>query len=120
MDFIRSIVNQSDLITDAEVDKFLQELEALEDINLLDEDAFDRIAKRVEVRNLVLYRFIVGAENLMRTKLFLELAKEGKTIPASYVQGFLPAIEMLDDIVTAGPGFVQMLKVLHKRAQKAG
>jgi len=31
-----------------------------------------------------------------------------------------PAIEMLDDIVSAGPGFVQLLRVLHKRAQKRG
>jgi len=139
MDFIRSIVNESDLITDADVDKFLEDLAILDeprytarewammegghdvadaiDAVHINEDAFDRIAKRVEKRNLINYRLIVGAENLMRVKLFLELAKEGKNIPSAYVKGMQPAIEMLDDIVSAGPGFVQLLRVLHKRAQ---
>ena len=139
MDFIRSIVNESDLITDADVDKFLEDLAILDeprytarewammegghdvadaiDAVHINEDAFDRIAKRVEKRDLINYRLIVGAENLMRVKLFLELAKEGKNIPSAYVKGMQPAIEMLDDIVSAGPGFVQLLRVLHKRAQ---
>jgi hypothetical protein len=117
MDFIRAIQNDIDIVTDEEVDKFLEELSTLDDIELLDEDAFDRIATRVAVRDLAFYRFIVGANNLMLTKNFLELAKQGKSVPGSFVKGYLPAIEMLDDIVTAGPGFVQMLRVLHKRAQ---
>ena len=140
MDFIRSIVNQSTIVTDDEVDKFLQELNIIDEprytarewavmegghsidddavVDHLDEDAFDRIAKRVAERDIIYYRLIVGAENLMRARLFLELAKDGKNIPSAYVKGMQPAIEMLDDIVSAGPGFVQMLKVLHKRAQK--
>jgi len=139
MDFIRSIVNDSTIVTDDEVDKFLQELNiideprytarewaaiegghSVDDVgvdHLVNEDAFDRIADRVAKRDIVYYRPIVGAENLMRARLFLELAKEGKNIPSGFVQGMQPAIEMLDDIVSAGPGFVQMLKVLHKRAQ---
>ena len=139
MDFIRSIVNDSTIVTDDEVDKFLQELNiideprytarewaaiegghSVDDVgvdHLVNEDAFDRIANRVAKRDIVYYRPIVGTENLMRARLFLELAKEGKNIPSGFVQGMQPAIEMLDDIVSAGPGFVQMLKVLHKRAQ---
>jgi hypothetical protein len=140
MDFIRSIVNESTIVTDDEVDKFLQELNiideprytarewaaiegghSVDDVgvdHLVNEDAFDRIVKRVAKRDIIYYRLIVGAENLMRARLFLELAKDGKNIPSAYVKGMQPAIEMLDDIVSAGPGFVQMLKVLHKRAQK--
>ena len=140
MDFIRSIVNQSTIVTDDEVDKFLQELNIIDEprytarewavmegghsidddavVDHLDEDAFDRIAKRVAERDIIYYRPIVGAENLMRARLFLELAKDGKNIPSAYVKGMQPAIEMLDDIVSAGPGFVQLLRVLHKRAQK--
>jgi hypothetical protein len=139
MDFIRSIVNESALITDADVDKFLEDLAILDEPRYtarewammegghdvadaidsvhINEDAFDRIANRVEKRNLINYRLIVGAENLMRVKLFLELAKEGKNIPSAYVKGMQPAIEMLDDIVSAGPGYVQLLRVLHKRAR---
>lgn len=119
MDFIRSIINDQDIVTDEEVDKFLEELSTLEDIDQLDEDAWSRIEARVEARDLALYRLIVGAENLMQAKMFLQFAKEGRSIPSSYVKGYLPALEMLDDIVTAGPGFVQMLRVLHKRAKRS-
>jgi hypothetical protein len=119
MNFIRAIQNNEDLILDEEVDSFLAELEQLEDLELLDEDAWNRIAKRVEVRDLALYRYIVGANNLMLTKKFLDLAREGKSIPSTMVKAYLPAIEMLDDIVTAGPGYVQLLKTLHKRAKNS-
>lgn len=118
MDFIRAIQNQEDLILDEEVDAFLSELESI-DIEELDEDAWNRIAKRVEARDLALYRMIVGTQNMMLTKKFLDLALEGKSVPSSVVKGYQPAIEMLHDIVTAGPGFVQLLKVLHKRAKNS-
>lgn len=137
MDFIRSIVNDQDIVTDAEVEKLLEDLKLLEeprytaaewaamegghnidDVHQIDEDAWSRIEARVEARDLALYRLIVGGENLMQAKMFLQFAKEGKSIPSTYVKGFLPALEMLDDIVTAGPGFVQMLRVLRTRAKR--
>jgi|TARA_R110000851_G_scaffold333450_1_gene513373 hypothetical protein len=140
MDFIRAIVNESTIITDEEVETYLEDLAILDEPRYtarewammqegadvvdtsetisMDEDAFNRIARRVEKREIIHYRLIIGAENLMRARLFLELAREGKNIPSVYVKGMQPAIEMLDDIVSAGPGFVQILKVLHKRAQK--
>jgi len=34
------------------------------------------------------------------------------------VQAYLPAIEMIDDLVQAGPAYVQQLRALHKRAKK--
>lgn len=118
MDFIRAIKNQEELILDEDVDRFLAELEQLEDIDLMNEDAWKRIEKRVDARDLAMYRYIVGANNLLLTKKFLDLARDGKSIPSNAVKAFAPAIEMLDDIVTAGPGYLQMLKVLHKRAKK--
>jgi hypothetical protein len=54
----------------------------------------------------------------MGTKKFLELAREGKSIPGTFVKAYQPALEILDDIVTAGPSYVQVLKVLHNRAQR--
>lgn len=65
------------------------------------------------------YRYIVGAKNLVGTKKFLDQAKDGKSVTAPYVQAYLPAIKMLDDIVKAGPGFIQMLRALHNRAKKS-
>jgi len=119
MNFIRSIVNEEELILDEDVEKFVEELELLENIDELDEDALDRVLQRVRNRELAFYRFIVGAENLMMTSKFLELAKNGKSIPSSMVKAYLPAIELLDDIVQAGPGYIQLLKTLQKRAKKS-
>ena len=50
MDFIRAIQNEGDIVTDEEASKFLEELSTLDDIELLDEDAFDRIATRVDAK----------------------------------------------------------------------
>ena len=69
-------------------------------------------------QDIALYRYLVGADNLMMTKKFLELAKDGKSIPSTMVQAYLPAIKMLDDIVQGGPSFIQGLRTLQKRAQK--
>ena len=58
------------------------------------------------------YRFLVGARK------FLELARSGNSIPSTFVKQYLPAIQLIDDIVKAGPGYVQMLRSLQKRAKK--
>ena len=54
----------------------------------------------------------------MLTKKFLELAKNGQSVPSTFVKQYMPAIEMIDDIVKAGPGYVQMLRSLQKRAKQ--
>jgi hypothetical protein len=69
-------------------------------------------------RDLQMYRYFVGTQNLQLTKKFLELAKQGKPIPAPMVQAYLPAIKMLDDIVKAGPSFVSSVRNTHNRAKK--
>jgi len=69
-------------------------------------------------QDLALYRYIVGAKNVMGTKKFLDAAKAGKSMSPAFVQAYLPAIEMIDDIVKAGPGYIQMLRALQNRAKK--
>tara|TARA_B100000674_G_scaffold113067_1_gene84403 strand:- start:179 stop:1048 length:870 start_codon:yes stop_codon:yes gene_type:complete len=69
-------------------------------------------------KDLAGYRYLVGAKNLMLTKKFLQLAKDNKSVPANILQAYLPAIVMIDNIVKAGPGFVQMLRTLENRAKK--
>ena len=46
----------------------------------------------------------------MRTKNFLDLAKQGKSVPGQFVQGYIPAIKMVDDIVQAGPAYINLLR----------
>ena len=72
----------------------------------------------VTAQDMNLYRFLVGTDNMVMAKKFLELAKNGKPIPAAFVKAYLPAIQAVDDIVKAGPGYVQMLRQLQNRAKK--
>ena len=39
-------------------------------------------------------------------------------IPNTFLNGYMPIIKMVDDIVSAGPTYVQNLRVLHQRAKK--
>lgn len=64
------------------------------------------------------YRFIVSNDRLPFIAKFLNSAKEGKTVIANFVQAYLPIIEMVDDIVRAGPTYVHQLKILHNRAKR--
>lgn len=68
-------------------------------------------------RDLLLYRYIVGTKNLAQTKLFLQKAQNGESVPSTAVKAYQPAVKMLNDIVQAGPGFVQQLRLLHTRSQ---
>jgi hypothetical protein len=68
-------------------------------------------------QDLAYYRYIVGAKNLHMTKLFVDQAKQGKPTNGQMNRAYMPAVEMLADIVTAGPAFIQQLRALHKRAK---
>src|SRR6056300_80890 len=104
MNFIRSIVNEEDIVLDSEVEDLLEQLKNLDqprftaaewaaiegghdvsDVDQIDEDAWNRISARVSARDLAMYKFIVGAENLMQAKMFMQMAKQGRSIPKSYV-----------------------------------
>lgn len=69
-------------------------------------------------RDLLLYRYIVGNKNLAQTRLFLKKAQNGESVPSTAVKAYQPAVKMLNDIVQAGPGFVQQLRLLHNRSKK--
>jgi hypothetical protein len=88
----------------------------------LDEDALDRIrGRRVErlskQRRAALYGYLVGLENAMRATKFVELAEQGRSVPSTLVEGYMPIIEMVEDIVNGGTAYIQQLKLLHKRAK---
>lgn len=89
----------------------------------LDEDAWADIRRRRverlrDERNVALYGYLVGVENSMRAKRFIEMAEQGQSIPANFVEAYFPIIAMIDDIVDAGPGAVAQLRNLHKRVKK--
>ena len=66
---------------------------------------------------MALYRYIVGAENKQMTKKFIEHALSNQGASSSMIKGYLPAIKMLDDIISGGPAYIQQLRSLQKRAK---
>lgn len=70
-------------------------------------------------RDMAGYLRLVGSRNLMLTKKFLELAKNGKSVPANVLQAYMPAIIILDNIAKGGTGFVNALRALENRAQNS-
>lgn len=113
---VRAKLRSSDIIDDFE--KFAA-LKNLETEKIPDNEPTISVPDiLISPTDIALYRYIVGNNSLGLTKKFLELAKDGKGIPAPMVQAYLPAIALIDDIVKAGPAYIQNLRALHKRAKK--
>ena len=119
---VRAKLRSSDLISDFE--KFVKDKD-LETKRVKDDEPTVSVADYVPDSSLPssrlalqYYRLLVGSNNAVAAKRFLDLAKEGRSIPASFVPGYMPIITMVDDMVEAGPTYVQALKVLHARAAK--
>lgn len=113
---VRAKLRSSDIIEDFEKFASIKDLEKASAID--PEPTVSRPDIATRAGDLALYRYLVGDQNLALTKKFLEAAKDGKAASSSMVQAYLPAIEMLDDIVQAGPAFVQQLRALQKRAKR--
>ena len=64
------------------------------------------------------YRMLVGPENIRRAKIAVELAKQGKGIPAPVASSYLPIMKMIDDIANGGFTYVRLLQSIHARAKK--
>jgi hypothetical protein len=105
MDFIKG------LYTDGLVEQHLDE-NAWADIRQR------RISRLEKQRNVALYGYLVGVENAVRAKRFAEMAEQGKSIPANFVEAYLPIINMIDDIIDGGPAAISQLRNLHKRFKK--
>ena len=114
---VRAKLRSSDIIEDFE--KFAS-VKNLEKASVIDpEPTVSRPDIASKPGDLALYRYLVGDKNLALTKKFLEAAKDGKAASGMMVQAYLPAIEMIDDIVQGGPAMVQQLRALHKRAKRS-
>ena len=114
---VRAKLRSSDIIEDFE--KFAA-IKNLEKASVIDpEPTISTPDLSTTGAELALYRYLVGDSNLALTKKFLEQAKDGKAASANMVAAYLPAIKMIDDIVKAGPGAVQQLRAVHKRAKRS-
>jgi len=113
----RAKLRNSDII------QYLEELSAQRDLEVYKvNDPEPKVSIpdiAVTSQDMAGYLRLVGAKNLMLTKKFLELAKDGKSIPANVLQAYMPAIIILDNIAKGGAGFVQALRALENRAQNS-
>lgn len=64
------------------------------------------------------YRFLVPANMIPFVGKFLQSARSGRSILANFTQSYLPIIIMIDDIVQAGPAYIEQLKQVHNRAKR--
>lgn len=113
---VRAKLRSSDIIEDFE--KFAA-VKDLEKANVKDPEPTISIPDiSTKPADIALYRYLVGDKNLAMTRRFLVHAKDGKAVSAQMLQAYLPAIEMVDDIVQGGPAFVQGLRALRQRAKK--
>ena len=69
-------------------------------------------------RDLIHYKLLADPSNLVLIKSFLEQARSGRSIPSNMVKAYLPIIDMIDEIVVAGPAYINLLKSVSKRAKK--
>lgn len=65
------------------------------------------------------YRLLINPSKLILIKNFLSLIRDNKVPPLSFIQAYIPIIQMVHDIVQAGPTYINMLKTLHNRAKQA-
>ncbi len=112
----RARLSDSDFLakfTKLALDKNLEDMSATDpefDVSIPDN------VTQTDVRN---YRFLVPIQNLPFVAKFIENTVAGRSVVARFIQAYAPIVIMIDDIVKAGPGYVQQLKILHQRAKKA-
>lgn len=113
----RAKLRSSDLIDDFER---LAALKDLESSRVSDTEPTVSIPdSEIAGSDLVYLAQIVGRKKLFLATKFIELSSQGKPIPSNIAQAFDPAVQMLVDIIQAGPAHVAMLKNVHKRAKNA-
>ena len=91
----------------------------LEDFTRTDPEFDASTPDAVSQSDVLNYRLIVDISRLPYIAKFIENARAGRSVVAQFVQAYAPLIFMLDDIIKAGPVYVNQLKMLHNRAKKA-
>ena len=113
---VRAKLRSSDIIDNYEKHIVLKDLES--ELVPDNEPVLSKPDVSAASRDYVFYRYLVGTENIMLVKGFLELAAQGKPIPSNMVKAYLPAIKALDDVVRAGPSYISMFRSIQNRAKK--
>ena len=90
----------------------------LEDLTKTDPEFNTSVPDNVTQADVANYRFLVPINRLPFIAKFIQNAAAGRTVVANFMQAYAPIVLMIDDIVRAGPAYVQQLKILHNRAKR--
>lgn len=90
----------------------------LEDTRFQSPEVMPPATGEVSIGDAANYRFLVNVNQVPFVARFIGLANAGKSVMGTYVSAYLPIIQMIDDIVKAGPVYIEQLKVVHQRAKK--
>jgi len=63
-------------------------------------------------------RILVGPQNYMKAKRALDMYKKGQTVPPMLMQGLMPIIDMIDEIMSSNLANVRFLQMVDRRARK--
>jgi len=73
---------------------------------------------RAKSRRQNALRILVGPQNYMKAKRALDMYKKGQTVPPMLMQGLMPIIDMIDEIMSSNLANVRFLQMVDRRARK--
>jgi hypothetical protein len=72
----------------------------------------DEAGYRMSGRETAALRLLVGSQNFAMARRAMEMARNGQSVPASLMKGFMPILEKLDKFIKGGAGAVNRLNTL--------
>lgn len=73
-----------------------------------------------DVKDINMLRLLgVPTKDLPFAYKALSIVSRGQALPPRFSQAYKPIMQIIDDIVKAGPGYVNLLKQVHNKAKKA-
>ena len=74
--------------------------------------SIDEAGYRMSGRETAALRLLVGSQNFAMARRAMEMARNGQSVPASLMKGFMPILEKLDKFIKGGAGAVNRLNTL--------
>lgn len=63
-------------------------------------------------------RMLVGGQNYAKAVNALRMAKAGKSVPANFMEGLIPLLDLLENVMSASLSNVRIMQQLDKRSQR--
>lgn len=63
-------------------------------------------------------RMLVGSQNYAKALRAMEMARSGKSVPANFMEGLVPLLDLLENVMSASLSNVHIMKQLDKRSKR--